>query len=164
MPSTSATPIIRLTVINGPNLNMLGLREAGHYGRNTLPELEKGLESHHPALQFSFFQSNHEGEIIDFIQNIARKLAAGEAGTPDGLMCNFGGFTHSSVAIRDALALVKCPKVEVHLSNIHAREEFRQHSLTAGVCDGVIAGFGPQSYHLAAEALSQRIETLREQA
>ncbi|MFW6347054.1 MAG: type II 3-dehydroquinate dehydratase [Cyclonatronaceae bacterium] len=163
MPNRTAAPL-RITVINGPNLNMLGLREAGHYGRNTLPELQKSLETHHPEAQFSFFQSNHEGELIDFIQNIARKLADGSPDTPDGLMCNFGGFTHSSVAIRDALALVKRPKVEVHLSNIHARESFRQHSLTAGVCDGVIAGFGPQSYHLATQALFRLIETRQEQA
>ena len=163
MPSSTHAPL-RITVINGPNLNMLGLRDAGHYGRNTLPELQKSLETHHPEVQFSFFQSNHEGELIDFIQQIARHLADGNPDTPDGLMCNFGGFTHSSVAIRDAMALVKCPKVEVHLSNIHARESFRQHSLTAGVCDGVIAGFGPQSYHLAVRALSQLIQTRQEQA
>lgn len=160
MPSTSAASPIRITVINGPNLNMLGLRDAGHYGRSTLPELEKSLADHHPNAAFSFFQSNHEGELIDFIQQIARDKAA----PPDGLMCNFGGFTHSSVAIRDALALVKQPKIEVHLSNIHARESFRQHSLTGGVCDGVIAGFGPQSYHLAVQALFGLLKTRQEQA
>jgi len=141
---------MKLTVISGPNLNMLGLRDPGHYGKLTLGELEKRLKENHTAHSFSFYQSNHEGELIDFIQNIAKS-----ENQPDGMIVNFGGLTHTSVALRDALELVGCPVIEVHLSNIHAREAFRHESLTAGAATGVIAGFGPLSYTLAVQALEE---------
>jgi len=138
---------MKIAVINGPNLNMLGKREAGHYGTGTLAELMEELKSTHSTHEFLFFQSNHEGELVDFIQKRAVDTDI------DALIANFGGLTHSSVSIRDALALLHIPKIEVHLSNIHAREEFRHTSITAGACNGVIAGFGFQSYHLAVKAI-----------
>lgn len=142
-------------VINGPNLNMLGVREEKHYGSGTLQELEEGLSKANTAVKFHFFQSNHEGELIDYIQKTAKSLLQ----LPEkerktcGVLGNFGGFTHTSVAIRDALALLPVPYIEVHLSNIHARESFRHHSLTAGVAKGIIAGFGFRSYHLGVQAM-----------
>ena len=138
---------MKIAVINGPNLNMLGMREAGHYGTGTLTELMDSLRKSHPSYEFLFFQSNHEGELVDFIQKRAIENDI------QAVIANFGGLTHTSVSIRDALALLHLPKIEVHLSNIHAREEFRHTSRTAGACNGVIAGFGFQSYHLAVNAV-----------
>lgn len=138
---------MNITVINGPNLNMLGRREAGHYGTGTLAELESGLRTNHPGVSFTFFQSNNEGDLIDYIQALTS-----ENSTTDAVIANFGGYTHTSVAIRDALAILDIPVIEVHLSNIHARESFRHQSLTAGAADGIIAGFGFLSYELAVDA------------
>lgn len=135
-----------IQVINGPNLNMLGKREPGHYGTGTLDDLKSRLTSTYNRYTFSFYQSNHEGQLIDHIQQLVPRQV-------DALLCNFGGLTHSSVAIRDALALFEGWKVEVHFSNIHAREYFRHGSLTAGACHGVIAGFGMESYILGVQAL-----------
>lgn len=142
---------MKISVLNGPNLNMLGSRESAHYGTGTLAELEQLLVHKFPEIEFTFFQSNHEGELIDCIHQIVK----GEKNC-DVLLANFGGFTHSSVAIRDALSMLKVPYIEVHLSNIHARETFRHTSLTGGAAKGVIAGFGFMSYELAAEA-AQRL-------
>ena len=130
---------------------MLGKREANHYGTGTLDELKESIKKEHPNHTFTFFQSNHEGELVDFIQSLVHKKNAG------AVIANFGGLTHTSVSIRDALALLTIPKIEVHLSNIHAREEFRHTSRTAGACNGVIAGFGFQSYHLAVNAVERFI-------
>jgi 3-dehydroquinate dehydratase-2 len=138
---------MKLLVVNGPNLNMLGHRETSHYGTASLADIESTLRSTFPNLQVTFFQSNHEGEIIEKLHEIVK------SNDFDGLLVNFGAFTHTSIAIRDALSIVKIPKVEVHLSNIHAREEFRHTSLTGAVCNGIIAGFGPQSYILGTTAL-----------
>lgn len=140
---------MKILVINGPNLNMLGHRETSHYGTTNLNDIESSLRTTLPDLQFEFFQSNHEGELIEKLHNLV-KSANTEA---NGLLVNFGAFTHTSIAIRDALSMVKIPKVEVHLSNIHAREEFRHTSLTGAVCNGIIAGFGSQSYILGTSAL-----------
>lgn len=131
-------------IIHGPNLNLLGKREPEHYGTLTLEELNKSVEAyaHEKNLTVEFLQSNHEGKIIDAIQN---------SGGITGIILNPGGFTHSSVAIRDAIAAVDVPVIEVHLSNIHAREEFRRTSLIAPVCVGQISGLGVQSYILAVE-------------
>lgn len=131
-------------IIHGPNLNLLGKREPEHYGTLTLEELNKSVEAyaHEKNLTVEFLQSNHEGKIIDAIQN---------SGGITGIILNPGGFTHSSVAIRDAIAAVDVPVIEVHLSNIHAREEFRRTSLIAPVCVGQISGLGVQSYILAIE-------------
>lgn len=139
-------------VLSGPNLNMLGKRETKFYGSKSLEELQRNLEDTFDKHIFIFFQSNHEGELVDFIQKrvLENDLQA--------LIVNFGGLTHTSVALRDALAMLNVPKVEVHLSNIHAREEFRHTSLTAGACNGVIAGFGAQGYHMAVNAIEKMTE------
>lgn len=144
---------MNITVINGPNLNMLGKREAGHYGTGTLAELESGLRTNHPNITFSFFQSNDEGDLIDYIQGLVS-----ENSKTDAVIANFGGYTHTSIAIRDALAILDIPVIEVHLSNIHARESFRHQSLTAGAADGVIAGFGFLSYQLAVDAARELVK------
>jgi 3-dehydroquinate dehydratase-2 len=136
---------MKFLVLNGPNLNLLGKRDPAIYGSETLADIESRLHEQFPDIEFEFFQSNHEGELIDAIQN-ARE------GSIDALIANWGGFTHSSVAIHDALKLLEIPKVEVHLSNIHAREEFRERSITGKAMDGIITGFGVDSYLLGVEA------------
>ncbi len=138
---------MRILVINGPNLNMLGIREPEKYGTITFAELEKQLYAYSFELGFDLetFQSNSEGEIIDKIQQ--------SIGNFDGILINAGGYTHTSVAIRDAIASITLPCVEVHMTNIHAREEFRQKSLISAVCIGQIAGFGLNSYKLGLKAL-----------
>lgn len=138
---------MKILVLNGPNLNMLGQREPDKYGKGTLTELENYLKQRFSDHTFEFFQSNQEGAIVEKIQQLS------ESTDIDGLVGNFAAYTHTSVAIRDALQLLTVPKVEVHLTNIHARESFRHRSLTAGACDGVIAGFGFQSYVMGVEAL-----------
>ena len=133
-----------LLVLNGPNLNLLGLREPHLYGHTTLPELEAGLIKLAQTLGVSLatFQSNHEGALVDRIQ------AARTDGT-DFIILNAGAYTHTSVAIRDALAGVKIAFVEVHLSNVHKREEFRHHSYLSDLAVGVVAGLGPSGYEAA---------------
>ena len=138
---------MRIFILNGPNLNMLGKREPETYGTDTLDDLYSLLQRTFPSHVFSFFQSNHEGDIIEQVHELVHQPEQ------EGLIGNFGGFTHTSVAIRDALSMLTIPKIEVHISNIHARESFRHTSLTAGACDGVIAGFGFQSYVLGVRAL-----------
>ena len=142
---------MNILVLNGPNLNMLGKRDPGQYGSMTYAELCDWISSSFPEHTFEFFQSNSEGELINRIHRAVDE-------TRDGVIANFGGYTHTSVAIRDALDLLFCPKVEVHLSNIHKREGFRHSSLTGGVCDGIIAGFGPQSYRLGVWALQEKFQ------
>lgn len=140
--------MMRIRVINGPNLNLLGSREPGIYGTQTLKAIEDGLseEAQKYGIAMDFFQSNHEGAIIDAIHDAYR------AGI-NGIILNPGAFTHYSYAIRDAVSAVNLPVVEVHLSNIHAREEFRSKSVIAPVCMGQISGFGPQSYYAALQVL-----------
>ena len=137
----------KLLIMNGPNLNLLGLREPEVYGSQTLADLERlvGGECKRLALACEFFQSNHEGALIDRIHQ-----ARGD-GTAL-IIVNPGGLTHTSVALRDALAAVDLPVIEVHLSNLYRREPFRHQSLTAGVAVGIIAGFGIQGYVLAVQA------------
>lgn len=141
-------------VINGPNLNLLGTREPALYGTTTLGEIEQiliELGGRH-GVAVSCFQSNHEGDLVDLVQR-----AAGRA---DGLIVNPGGYGHTSVALRDALAAVALPAVEIHLTNLHRRERFRRRSLTAAVCLGTIAGFGAFGYQLAFEALHDHLRRL----
>ncbi|MEW5912132.1 MAG: type II 3-dehydroquinate dehydratase [Thermodesulfobacteriota bacterium] len=134
---------MNIAVINGPNLNMLGQREAAHYGTLTLAEINGRLQelAGGLGLELSFFQSNHEGELVDALQRAGRQAA--------GVVLNAGAYTHTSVAVRDAVACCGAPVVEVHLSNPQAREEFRRVSLISGVCRGSVAGFGWRSYALA---------------
>lgn len=134
-------------IINGPNLNLLGKREPEIYGKTTLPEIENDLKKKFPGVTFEFHQSNHEGEIIGWLQKALD-------GACDAVILNPGAYTHYSYAIRDAVDAVNVPVVEVHLTNVHAREEFRRISVIAPVCKGVIAGFGPAGYSLAVQFLS----------
>ena len=137
---------MRILVINGPNLNLLGKREPAVYGTTTLWDIESRLKKRFPQVQFEFFQSNHEGAMIDQLQKAMD-------GAFDGVVINPGAYSHYSYAIRDAIAALKTPVVEVHISNIHAREEFRRHSVITPVCKGVVAGFGEMSYELAVKFL-----------
>jgi len=136
----------KIVVINGPNLNLLGLREPGVYGAKTLSDIERELRERAGArAELLFRQSNGEGDLVTFVQE------AGLEGA--GVILNAGAYTHTSIAIADAIRGAKATVVEVHLSNVHARESFRHHSYLSPVCLGVIAGFGDRSYHLALEAL-----------
>jgi 3-dehydroquinate dehydratase-2 len=139
---------IPVLVLNGPNLNLLGLREPGIYGSATLSDIEElcRLTGERLDLEVDFRQSNHEGELVDFI-HAARTTAR-------GIAINAGAYTHTSIALHDAIRAVALPTVELHLSNVHARESFRHHSYLAPAATGVICGFGPRSYVLALEALA----------
>ena len=142
--------LMRVLVLNGPNLNLLGEREPGIYGAASLNDICTHLTAAAEAMgiTLAFAQSNHEGELIDILH--AARLEC------DGVILNAGAYTHYSYAIRDAVAAIKIPVVEVHLSNIHAREEFRHTSVIAPVCIGQISGFGADSYDLALTALAFR--------
>lgn len=143
---------LSILVLHGPNLNLLGKREPGVYGTVTLDEINQLLEREAEALQvkISPFQSNHEGALVDAIH--------AAMGQHQGLLINAGAYTHTSVAIRDAIAAVAIPTVEVHLSNIYKREEFRHHSYIAPVSIGQISGFGAQSYWLGLIALVNHLK------
>lgn len=143
---------VSVLVLHGPNLNLLGLREPGIYGSLTLDEINHLLEQEGQTLQakLSIIQSNHEGVLVDAIQNAL--------GQHQGILINAGAYTHTSVAIRDAIAAVNLPTVEVHLSNIYRREAFRHHSYIAPVAIGQISGFGSQSYLLGLQALVQHLK------
>jgi 3-dehydroquinate dehydratase-2 len=142
----------KVLVLHGPNLNMLGIREPGVYGAITLEAINENLFrlAKQVDLEIEVFQSNHEGELIDHIHQAF--------GVQDGIVINPGAFTHYSYAIRDALSSVSLPTIEVHLSNIHKRESFRQQSVTAPVVIGQIAGFGPYSYELGLLAIVQHFQ------
>src|SRR5205809_1099475 len=137
---------MRILFLNGPNLNLLGQREPEVYGRTTLREIETNLVKRAEELgaKIEFRQSNSEGELVSWIQ--------GSKGQFETIILNAAAYTHTSIAIRDAISAVGVPTIEVHLSNVHAREEFRHKSLIAPVCQGQIAGFGAESYVLAVEA------------
>lgn len=133
---------MKLLFINGVNLNMTGIREKGVYGTQSLDQINAEIKAHFKGDECEFFQSNIEGEICTKIQTA----------DCDGIILNAGAFTHYSYAIRDAISSVKIPVIEVHMSNVHAREEFRHQSVISAVCKGVIAGFGKNSYILAGES------------
>lgn len=134
-----------IEIINGPNLNLTGRREPEVYGTTTMEECVNGLRKMFPDVEISYFQSNVEGELIDRIQQVGFRY--------DGLIVNLGGYSHTSVSLRDALLAVPAPKVEVHLSNIFAREEYRHHSLITSACRGMVCGLGLQGYELAIRTL-----------
>jgi 3-dehydroquinate dehydratase-2 len=136
-----------ILVVNGPNLSRLGKREPEIYGLRTLEEINNGLVESFPDIRFGFFQSEHEGALLEKLFEIEDK------GGWSGVLLNAGALTHYSVALRDAISAVKLPVVEVHLSNIYAREEFRRKSVISEVCTGVISGFGINSYHLGVRAI-----------
>ena len=136
----------RILIVNGPNLNLLGVREPGIYGKCTsadyLPELKRAF----PAVELRHHQSNIEGELIDKMQEVGF--------TADGIVLNAGAYTHTSIALLDCIRAIECPVVEVHISNVHQREELRHHSMISAGCRGVVCGFGLKSYKLAIEALT----------
>lgn len=138
---------MRIQIINGPNLNLLGIREPGIYGsssfENYLPQLRKRF----PDVQIDYYQSNIEGELIDKMQQTGF--------TVDGIVLNAGAYTHTSIALLDCIRSLKCPVVEVHISNVHSREDFRHRSVISAGCKGVIAGFGLDSYRLGVEAIME---------
>lgn len=136
---------MKLLFLNGPNLNMLGTREPDKYGLQTLAEIEKMIKNEAKNIEIKFFQTNIEGELVTEIQNAK--------GVYDGIVINPAAYTHTSIAIRDALLAVEIPAVEIHLSNIHKREEFRKVSMTAAACIGQITGFGANSYKLGLYAI-----------
>jgi 3-dehydroquinate dehydratase-2 len=140
---------MHILIVNGPNLNRLGTRETELYGTATLQDLEGRLKKKFQDQNLEFYQSNSEGEIIDKLQHAAD-------GGFDGVIINPGAYAHYSYAIRDALSSLQIPVVEVHLTNVHARERFRHVSVTASACKGVIAGFGPVSYELAVRFLVEK--------
>lgn len=141
-----------ITVLNGPNLNLLGTRKPEVYGRTTLADLETLCRStaDELGLQLEFRQSNHEGQLIDWIHESAPRYRAGES---LGVVLNAGAFTHYSYAIRDAIEAAETPTIEVHISNVHAREEFRHHSVLSPVARGIVVGFGVAGYPLAIRGL-----------
>jgi len=145
---------MKIVVIQGPNLNMLGLREQNIYGPMKLEQIHQNMEKFAKDNNFDieFFQSNLEGEIVDKIQECL--------GDANGIIINPAAYTHTSIAIRDAISAVAIPTVEVHISNIARREEFRQKSLVSSVCAGTITGFGPFSYHLGLVSLTQILNEL----
>ena len=144
--------VMKFLLLNGPNLNMLGTREPEKYGTITLEYIEKNLKevAKQNNIELSCYQSNHEGNLIDKIQ--------ASNGNFDGIIFNAGGYTHTSVALRDAIASVNTPVVEIHMTNIHAREEFRHNSLISPVCIGQICGFGENSYKLGFYALLEYLK------
>ena len=141
----------KVLVLNGPNINLIGVRETGIYGKESIDDINAQLMSRakQAGLQMEIRQSNHEGLLIDWLQEARTEF--------DGVIINAGAYTHYSYAIRDAIATLGKPCIEVHFSNIHAREDFRHTSVISPVCAGVVAGFGKVSYFLALEGLQQMI-------
>ncbi|WAC12236.1 type II 3-dehydroquinate dehydratase [Dyadobacter pollutisoli] len=131
----------KILILNGPNLNLLGKREPGVYGNQSFDDYFETLKSTFPEIELHYFQSNHEGALIDKIHEVGF--------TFDGIVINAGGYTHTSIALADALSAVTTPAVEVHISNIHARESFRHHSYLTSRCKGMICGLGLRGYELA---------------
>lgn len=140
---------MRILILNGPNLNLLGSREPDVYGSATLSDIEASLRDVFPGIDLQFEQSNVEGELVNLLQQAS-------ADGLDGIVFNPGGYSHTSVALRDAIAAIDAPVVEVHISNVHAREDFRQNLLLSPVCVGVITGLGVDGYRLAVASFVKR--------
>jgi 3-dehydroquinate dehydratase-2 len=136
---------MNIQIINGPNLNLLGVREKSIYGSADFESYLAELQKHFTNITINYYQSNVEGEIINKLHEVGFSY--------DGIVLNAGAYTHTSIAIADAIAAIKTPTIEVHISNVYKREEFRHHSMLAANCKGVIAGFGMHSYRLAIESL-----------
>jgi 3-dehydroquinate dehydratase II len=140
---------MKIMIINGPNLNLLGTREPGIYGDRSFSAFFKELQHDFNALELFYYQSNYEGKLVSKIQEVGFEC--------QGIVLNAAAYTHTSVAIADAISAVEAPVVEVHISNVHAREEFRHHSYLSKVCTGVILGFGLESYRLALQYFSRQL-------
>lgn len=136
---------MKILIMNGPNLNLLGTREPGVYGHETMDTCMKNLREQYPDITLEYYQSNVEGEMINKLQEVGFTYA--------GIVLNAGAYTHTSIALLDCIRSLKTPVIEVHISNVHAREDFRHQSVISAGCKGVIAGFGLDSYRLAVEAL-----------
>ena len=136
---------MKILIMNGPNLNLLGEREPGIYGRGTMDDCMEGLRRAFPEVELVYYQSNVEGLLIDRLQQVGFSA--------DGIVLNAGAYTHTSIALQDCIRSLTAPVIEVHISNVHKREEFRHHSMISCACKGVICGFGLDSYRLAIEAL-----------
>ena len=136
---------MRILIVNGPNLNLLGRHEPGIYGSSSFEEFLPQLRQRYPQVEIDYYQSNVEGELINKMQQ--------EGFTVDGIVLNAGAYTHTSIALHDCIRSLKAPVIEVHISNVHQREEFRHHSMISAACRGVICGFGLDSYRLAVEAI-----------
>ena len=137
---------MKIQIINGPNLNLLGIREPGIYGSCSFENFLSGLRVQYPDTEIDYYQSNIEGELIDKMQEVGFSC--------DGIVLNAGAYTHTSIALGDCIRAINAPVVEVHISNVHQREEFRHRSFISAACKGVICGFGLDSYRLAIEALA----------
>ena len=135
----------KIQIINGPNLNLLGVREPGIYGSSSFDDFLPVLRQRHPGVEIDYFQFNIEGELINRMQEVGFSY--------DGIVLNAGAYTHTSIALLDCIRSLKCPVVEVHISNVHKREEYRHHSMISAGCLGVICGFGLESYELAVQGL-----------
>ena len=135
----------KIQIINGPNLKLLGVREPGIYGSSSFDDFLPVLRQRHPGVEIDYFQSNIEGELINRMQEVGFSY--------DGIVLNAGAYTHTSIALLDCIRSLKCPVVEVHISNVHKREEYRHHSMISAGCLGVICGFGLESYELAVQGL-----------
>lgn len=136
---------MKIQIVNGPNLNLLGVREPGIYGSDSFESYLPKLREQYPEVEIEYYQSNVEGELINKIQEVGFSF--------DGIVLNAGAYTHTSIALHDCIRAIKCPVVEVHISNVHQREDFRHHSFISAACKGVICGFGLNSYRLAIEGL-----------
>ena len=141
---------MKILIINGPNLNMLGRREPGIYGQESFDSFLPRLQSRYPDIEIAYYQSNIEGELINKMQEVG-------FGNCDGIVLNAGAYTHTSIALHDCIRSLQCPVIEVHISNVHQREEFRHRSMISSACRGVICGFGLDSYRLAIEALTIKL-------
>ena len=139
---------MKIQIINGPNLNLLGVREPGIYGSESFEVFLPKLQERYPDIEIDYYQSNVEGELINKMQEVGFSC--------DGIVLNAGAYTHTSIALHDCIRSLRCPVIEVHISNVHQREEFRHKSMISAACKGVICGFGLDSYRLVIEAIKEK--------